>query len=164
MLSRLSRAFSATVFAVMPFICALMILVLMTPLSAFAQGVRDFGAEMSAENETKFTQSAAKGDVQIHVDLATLRASWTITYSGLSGPPTTVRLYGPAQPGANGGVIIDLAKPGAPSPITGSAILTEGHVQYLLYGWMYVNLTTSKFKLGEIRGQLDVRAPNEAAK
>lgn len=131
---------------------------------ACAQGVRDFSAEMSAENETKYTQSAAKGSILFHVDLATLTANWTITYAGLSGPPQTVRLYGPAQPGANGGVIIDLAKPGAASPITGKALLTEAHIQYLLYGWTYVNLTTEKFKLGEIRGQLDVRAPSEVAK
>jgi CHRD domain len=43
-------------------------------------------------------------------------------------------------------------------------VITAAQVQYLLYGWSYVNLTTAKFPSGEIRGQLDVRPPATVAR
>jgi hypothetical protein len=51
---------------------------------------------------------------------------------------------------------IDLAPNGIVSPLTGSAVLNEAEVQYLLTGWSYVNITTEKWPFGEVRGQLDV--------
>ena len=73
----------------------------------------------------------------------------------------TAAVYGPAQPGANGAKFLDLAPKGANSPLKGSAKLTEAQVQYLLYGWVYLNITTAKYPLGEIRGQLDVTQPKQ---
>ncbi len=140
---------------------ALTVVFLGLAFPAAAQGVRDFHAEMSAANETKYTESDATGYADFHLDLATLTLSWTITYKGLGGSMTTARLYGPAQPGANGAIIRDLAPAGAASPLKGSVVITEAQVQYLLYGWTYVNLTTARYPKGEIRGQLDVRPPRE---
>lgn len=141
---------------------ALSVLVLLGPMAANAQGVRDFHAVMAAEWETKYTESPATGIADFHLDLSTLIFSWTVSFKDLSGPLETLAVYGPAQPGANGGKFLDLAVKGSRSPIVGSAVLTEAQVQYLLYGWVYVNLTTGKVPWGEIRGQLDVKAPVEA--
>ncbi len=126
---------------------------------AMAQGARDFHADMAAEWETKYTESPGVGTASFHLDLTDLTFSWNITFKDLSGPIVTAAVYGPAQPGATGGKFLDLAPKGAGSPLKGSAKITEAQVQYLLYGWVYVNITTAKFPLGEIRGQLDVKAP-----
>lgn len=133
--------------------------VLLVSPHAFAQDSRDFYAEMAAEWQTKYTESPGRGEINFHVDLTKLTASWNITFKDLSGPPTSIKLYGPAQPGANGAAILTFAPKGSKSPLKGSAPLTEAQVQYLLYGWTYITITTEKFPLGEIRGQLDVRAP-----
>ncbi|MDX2221590.1 MAG: CHRD domain-containing protein [Rhodospirillaceae bacterium] len=130
--------------------------------SALAQGSRNFHADLAAEWQTKYTESPATGRADFHLDLATLTFSWEITFKDLLAPVTTVRVHGPAQPGANGGVMLEIAGKGAKSPLKGEAKITEAHVQYLLYGWTYLNITTEKYPLGEIRGQLDVRAPQEA--
>lgn len=132
--------------------------VLLSP-SAFAQNTRDFYAEMAAEWQTKYTESPGRGEINFHVDLNTLTAAWEIKFKDLSGPPTSIKLYGPAQPGANGAAILSFGPKGSKSPLKGSSMLTEAQVQYLLYGWTYITITTEKFPLGEIRGQLDVRAP-----
>jgi hypothetical protein len=136
----------------------------MLPASANAQesagaGSRDFHAVMAAEWQTKYTESPATGTADFHLDLATLTFTWDIQFKDLSGPIESLALYGPAQPGANGMKFLELASKGKTSPIRGSAVISEAQVQYLLYGWVYVNITTKKFPWGEIRGQLDVRAP-----
>jgi hypothetical protein len=140
------------------------LLLFVLPGLAHAQGERDFHALMAAEWQTKYTESPGTGTADFHLDLSNLKFTWTITFKDLSGPLETLAVYGPAQPGANGQKFLELAKKGATSPVKGSATLTEAQVQYLLYGWTYVNLTTTKYPLGEIRGQLDVRAPEGVSK
>ena len=128
---------------------------------AQAQGERNFHADMAAEWETKYTESPGTGTADFHLDLATLTFTWKITFKDLTGPLVSAHVYGPAQPGANGQIMFDVAKKGSKSPLTGSQVLTEAQVQYLLYGWTYVNLITAKYPHGEIRGQLDVVPPRD---
>jgi hypothetical protein len=129
--------------------------------SAWAQSnpIRVFHADMAAEFETKYTESKATGKVDMTLDLTTKQVKWTVTYSGLESPPVDIAIYGPAQPGANGQMMFSLAPKGLKSPITGSAPVTEGQIQYLLYGWTYVNVRTKGYDKGEIRGQLDIKPP-----
>jgi hypothetical protein len=129
--------------------------------AAMAQGMRDFHADMDAASETKYAESGGTGAANFHLDLASLTLSWDVHFEKLSGPPTSIQLYGPAQPGANGAVIQTLGPAGAHSPLKGSAVITEAQVQYLLYGWTYINVTTARYPKGEIRGQLDVQVPKE---
>jgi hypothetical protein len=147
------------------------LLVLMTPVvggaaeartadaAAAPAGARDFHADLAAEWQTRYTESAATGRADVHLDLATLTLSWTITWRDLSGAPRSLALHAPAQPGANGAKVLDLAPRGLRSPVRGSAVITAAQAQYLLYGWSYVNLASTRFPAGEIRGQLDVRPP-----
>ena len=137
---------------------------LMTTTTTPNSATRDFYADMAAEWQTRYTASPATGSAEFHLDLKTLTLSWTITYQDLSGPPRSLALHAPAQPGANGAKVLDLATRGSRSPVRGSAVITAAQVQYLLYGWTYVNLATTKFPWGEIRGQLDVRPPAAAAR
>lgn len=145
------------------FTAALFLCCLAAPLGAFAQehNMRVFHADMAAEFETKYTESKAVGKVDMVLDLTTKQLKWTVTYSGLESPPVDISIYGPAQPGANGPLMFSLAAKGMKSPVIGSSSVTEGQIQYLLYGWTYVNVRTAKLDKGEIRGQLDIKPPSK---
>lgn len=141
---------------------ALRCLLLAVPVAAAAADSRQFHADLAAEWQTRYTESHATGRADFHLDLATLTLSWTVSFEGLAGPARSIALHAPAQPGANGARVLELAAPGSRSPVRGSAVISAAQAQYLLYGWTYVNLATAKFPRGEIRGQLDVRPPETA--
>lgn len=119
---------------------------------------REFYADLSANNQTRLTISPASGKADFELDLTNLTLTWEVEFQGLTGAPVAASLHGPSQPGANGLAFVDLAPEGIRSPLSGSAVLTEAEVQYLLAGWTYVNITTDKFPYGEARGQVDVGA------
>jgi hypothetical protein len=117
---------------------------------------REFHTNLSANNQTRLTESPALGKADFHLDLTNLTLTWEVEFEGLLSELVAAKLHGPAQPGANGLGFVDLASDGIQSPLSGSAVLTESEVQYLLAGWTYVNITTKKFPYGEARGQVDV--------
>ena len=85
---------------------------------------------------------------------ATKELTWNVTYSGLSGDAGAAHIHGPAAPGTNAGVVVNLAPNGAKSPITGKATLTDAQVADLLAGKDYLNIHTAANKGGEVRGQI----------
>jgi hypothetical protein len=152
-------------------VAALAVAVLGVPVLASAQAApplppkpvgakRYFHAEISWANNTYYTPSSASGTAEFELDLDTLTLSWVLNYKDLSSPPTAITLHAPAQPGATGAAIVNLAVPGLASPTRGSAKLTDAQAEYLLTGWSYALITTRKYTKGEARGQLDrVRQP-----
>jgi hypothetical protein len=111
-----------------------------------------FTADMNASQEVPPNDSAGKGTADITYDTQSRKMSWTIKYSGLSGPAKAGHFHGPAGPGENGGVEVPLKK--LKSPIKGSAILAPDQAKALLDGKLYVNLHTAAHGDGELRGQL----------
>jgi hypothetical protein len=111
-----------------------------------------FKADISASQEVPPNDSAGKGTAHITFDTASRNLSWTIEYSGLTGPLTAGHFHGPAGPGENGGVEVPLKK--LKSPIKGSATLAKDQAKALLDGKFYVNLHTAAHGDGEIRGQV----------
>jgi hypothetical protein len=100
--------------------------------------------------------SSGKGAATASLDTNTKTLTWTVDYSGLSGPATAAHIHGPADPGANAGIVVPFSGNVA-SPIKGSATLTDAQIAQLGAGKWYVNIHTEANKPGEIRGQL-VRA------
>ena len=100
--------------------------------------------------------SSGKGTATASLDTATKMLTWTVDYSGLSGPASAAHIHGPADPGANAGIVVPFTGNLA-SPIKGSATLTDAQIAQLEAGKWYVNIHTDANKAGEIRGQL-VRA------
>ena len=100
--------------------------------------------------------SSGKGTATASLDTNTKTLTWTVDYSGLSGPATAAHIHGPADPGANAGIAVRFTGNLA-SPIKGSATLTDAQIAQLEAGKWYVNIHTEANKPGEIRGQL-VRA------
>ena len=111
---------------------------------------------LTGAQEVPAVQTSGSGSVDSSFDKSSKTLSWTVTYSGLSGPVTAGHIHGPAAPGANAGVVIpftgDLS-----SPIKGKATLTDAQVADLMAGRYYVNLHTAKNPGGEVRAQLTAK-------
>jgi CHRD domain-containing protein len=105
------------------------------------------GADEVPPNDTKGT-----GMVESKYDTATMKFSYTVTYSGLTGAATAAHFHGPAKAGANAGPIITLEN--LASPIKGEATLTAEQAKQLADGLWYLNVHTAAHPPGEIRGQL----------
>ena len=112
----------------------------------------DLNAELSGANESPPNDSQAKGTAEASFDTETRELTWTVEYSGLSGPAIGAHIHGPADAGTNAGIMVPL-KTGE-SPITGSATLSENQVAPLLEGKLYFNIHTQAHPGGEIRGQI----------
>jgi hypothetical protein len=109
-------------------------------------------AQLTGGQEVPPTDSAGKGEVEASYDTESKKLSWTITYSGLSGPVTAAHFHGPALPGKTAPAMVPIANTTA-NPIKGEAILTTEQADALKRG-VYVNLHTAKFPDGEVRGEL----------
>jgi hypothetical protein len=95
----------------------------------------------------------ATGRAQASYNMSTKELSWTITYSGLSGPPTMAHFHGPTSATQTTPPIIDFGTALA-SPIKGSRILTSAQESELLAGLWYCNIHTQQNTAGEVRGQM----------
>ncbi len=62
------------------------------------------------------TTSSATGTADLDYDAASKKLSWTVTYSGLSGPATAAHFHGPAEAGKNAGVAVPIPERGRTAP------------------------------------------------
>lgn len=113
-------------------------------------------ARLSGASEAPPVTSNGSGTVEANLNKQTNVLSWTVTYSGLSGPATAGHFHGPAMAGQNAGVAVPITG-SLDSPITGMATLTAAQAAELMAGNWYVNLHTAANPKGEIRGQVTVR-------
>lgn len=112
----------------------------------------DYMAKLNAASEVPATTSTGTGSATITLDKATKTLTWSVTYSGLSGDAVGAHFHGPAAAGANAGVAVPMKV--GPSPMTGTATLTDAQIADLEGGKYYVNIHTAANKGGEIRGQV----------
>lgn len=111
---------------------------------------------LSGASEVPPVASNASGTVELNLNKQTNELSWTVTYTGLSGPATGAHFHGPAMAGANAGVVVPMTG-SLTSPIRGTASLTAAQAADLMAGKWYVNLHTAANPNGEIRGQFPAR-------
>jgi hypothetical protein len=119
--------------------------------SAMAETVT-FHATMDGAAEVPANTTKGSGVATVMLDTATHKITYTVTYSGLTGPATMAHIHGPAEPGKNAGVVVPFKDPA--SPIKGEATLTDAQQADMMAGKYYVNVHTAEHKGGEIRGQL----------
>ena len=133
-----------------------------TVIAAIALGAVAFTGPASAEklkatldgkSEVPATTSSGTGTADLNYDAASKKLSWTVTYSGLSGPATAAHFHGPVEVGKNAGVAVAIPNAAA-SPVKGEATLTEAQAADLLGGKYYINIHTAANPGGEIRGQV----------
>lgn len=111
-----------------------------------------FKTSLSAKTEVPPNASAGDGAIEATFDPATKKLDWKGTYTGLSGPQTAAHFHGPAEAGANAGVVLPVDAKA--SPFSGSATLTDTQAADLMAGKWYFNVHTETNKGGEVRGQL----------
>ena len=123
--------------------------------SAMMGNTTAISAKLSSANEVPANSSAGTGMLDASFNKDTSVLTWTVTYSGLTGPVAMGHFHGPAMAGTNAGVALGFSG-SMDSPIKGSATLTAAQAADLLAGKWYVNLHTAANKGGEIRGQATV--------
>ena len=123
------------------------------PLQAAAATVH-FTATMDGPqaNAGAGTGSPGIGFATMSLNTDTNFFTWNITWSGLLGTPTLMHFHGPALPNQNAGVQIGTGVAGP--PVIGNAIINASQEADLLAGLWYLNLHTTAFGGGEIRGQV----------
>jgi len=114
--------------------------------------VLHYTATLKGADEVPPNATTGTGAVEATLDTDTKTFSYTVIYSGLTGPAVAAHFHGPAAPGVNAPpmiMVMDLA-----SPIKAGATLTDGQIADLEAGMWYFNVHTAAHPGGEIRGQL----------
>ena len=88
------------------------------------------------------------GELQAMLDGKTF--TYSATYKDLTGPVVAAHFHGPAAPGANAPPVLPVTV--SPSPLKGSATLTDAQIADLNAGKWYLNIHTAANPGGEIRG------------
>jgi hypothetical protein len=112
-----------------------------------------FKAVLSGANEVPANTSTATGEANASFNQETKVLTVTITYTGLSAALTAWHIH-KAAVGVNGSVVFNFGTPQPSGFVYTSAALTTDQETDLTGGLYYVNLHTSNFGGGEIRGQL----------
>jgi len=120
-----------------------------------------FVTTLNGANEVPPKAVAGSGSAQIVKNGATY--TYTITYTGMTGPLNGAHIHGPAAVGVNASVIVpfDITGAGASGTLTGTFtgtnnvnISPDSLDKLMTSGNAYVNLHTVANGGGEIRGQL----------
>ena len=128
---------------------------------SFAQADMGFVATLSGTNEAPPNASPATGTATAILSADGSTLTYTVTYSGLTASRTASHFHASACPGANAGVQLGIAAGGP----TSDTISGSGPVNATLLAALntacsggsvavYVNVHSSNFPGGEIRGQL----------
>lgn len=112
----------------------------------------NFAATVNGASEVPTNASSATGSMIGSFDKVSKILSFTLTYSGLTA--TNMHIHkGPA--GVSGGVQFPLGTSPFTSPITyTSPALSTGQEDSLMTNLYYINIHSSAFPAGEIRGQI----------
>ena len=111
-----------------------------------------FSATLAGASEVPPKTTAGAGTATASLDTTTKMLTYDVEYAGLSGPATAAHFHGPAEPGANAGIVVPFQPPA--SPIKGTATLTDAQMSDLMAGKWYANVHTAANPAGESRGQL----------
>jgi len=142
-------------------IALIVILTIMSRPAYATTGLITCTATLAGSNEVPPTGSQGTGSGTFTFDESTSTTTWSVTFAGLSAPATAAHIHSPAGPGVNAAVVVPLT--GLPAAISGSfassgtTLIGRTAAQFagdLLAGNAYVNIHTSTFPGGEIRGQL----------
>jgi hypothetical protein len=109
-------------------------------------------AELKGSNELPPNDSPGTGTAEATLDTDTKFLTYTVTYSGLTGPAMGAHFHGPSEPGKNAGIALPFKT--VQSPIQGNATLTDAQAADLIAGKWYANIHTAANPGGELRGQM----------
>ncbi|MEK7862813.1 MAG: CHRD domain-containing protein, partial [Chloroflexota bacterium] len=118
----------------------------------------EFAMVLDGASEVPANVTSAFGFAHFALDDSTRTLAFAVDFGALSGPTTGIHIHRGA-PGVDGPIIYDLAlaagvASGFASPLGGTVALAEADLADLMAGNLYVNLHTTAFSGGEIRGQI----------
>jgi hypothetical protein len=135
--------------------------------------IREFRADFDGLQEVPSNASPGTGFLEATLDDVTGFVTVTAgSYSDLLANSTNAHIHGPGAPGVNAGVVLQLIGPfGATSgSLSGSGTLAQGGfstadlIAAMIAGNTYVNVHSTQYPGGEIRGQLsEIPEPATAA-
>jgi len=138
---------------------ALLIVAFVLLISASARAEM-FTAYLTPAQEVPPTASTARGFARVLVNETTGQITFTVVFEGLSSTQTLAHIHAPAAIGASASPIIDFPVVGGTSgTITGTAAITPTQISQLRQHLGYVNVHSTNFPNGEIRGQLGAARP-----
>ena len=112
-----------------------------------------YEASLAGAQEVPANGSSGRGAAEVQLNHNTNKVTWKVTYSGVTAP-TMGHIHGPAGMGANAGVVIPFTGSITSQPLQGEAVVTAAQAADLMAGLWYVNIHSTQFPGGEIRGQL----------
>lgn len=116
--------------------------------------------DLSGLQEVPPNASPGFGTADVTVNDVTGLVEISGTYTGLLAPVIAAHLHGLAPAGVNAPVLFGLTTSGGTTgTFSGSGILSAGNLAGLLDNLTYINVHTTTFTGGEIRGQVIVPAP-----
>ncbi len=118
-----------------------------------------FYADLSADEQSAVTESPGIGRAEFVLERSTLNLTWKVTFQDTTSPATGVHIHGPQTPGGEAGIVVDLAPDGMTEIVEGSTVLSEGNMIYLVQDRLYVNLHTTRYPAGELRGHIKKQRP-----
>jgi len=158
-------------------LATLLVLVFVAACAFASTGRRQIRATLRGFNEVPAKFTAGQGSFRAIIDQTARTITFTLTFSGLSGPPTASHIHF-AQKDVNGGVQVffcdGTGHPACPTGTSGTITGTvtaadviatvpdqgiengefDKLVQAILAGKTYVNIHSAQFPGGEIRGQI----------
>lgn len=143
-------------------IATLALTVLALAAAPAAAVVLNYEAQLDGLQEVGPNASPATGAAVITIDTDANTLTYSLSFSGLTGSQSAAHIHGFAPVGVNAGVLHSI---GVGSPINGVWNYIEGDEANILAGLTYINVHTSTFPGGEIRGQIveSEAVPTEAA-
>lgn len=115
----------------------------------------DYTATVNGQQEKPTsTTSAATGTFAANLNQTTRVMSYTVTFQGIT--PTMGHIHKVEKADGTGGVIIPFTGT-LTSPYSNTALLAQSRIDSLNNGLLYVNLHTTAYPAGEIRGDIKRR-------
>src|SRR5262245_46597265 len=87
--------------------CSLAISAMLAAPTAYAKTIK-FEAKLDASQEVPPNDSKGTGTAEVTYNTGTKKLSWTLEYSGLTGPATGAHFHGPAEAGKSADVAVPI--------------------------------------------------------
>ncbi len=128
--------------------------------SSWLQSTPEFTSTLNGASEVPPSNTVALGSALLSLNEATNQLHFQINFSGLTGTSNGLHLHRGAV-GQDGPIVYDLAAAagvttGFTSPVTGTVTINPADLTDLDAGNFYINLHTTTFSGGEIRGQVEL--------
>jgi hypothetical protein len=124
--------------------------------STYGLTIGRFGAELSGDAVVPPSGSQAAGRALFAVDTSANVLTYRVDTQNLEGTEQSAAIHGPAASGVDGPVLTPIP---TGSPRVGTWTYDESIEADLLAGRTYVNVATSAFPNGELRGQIEPLGP-----